>query len=119
MPADDADPVAVPEPAAALLPALDPTPMGWKERDWFLPEDRTPLYDRMGNIGPTVWWCGEVVGAWATRPDGTVVTHLLTDRGEAARRAVAVATEQLQPRLGGAVITPAFPTPLATELARG
>ena len=30
---DDTDPVDVPEPTAALLPALDPTPMGWKQRD--------------------------------------------------------------------------------------
>ncbi len=115
--ADDTDPVAVPEPTAALLPALDPTPMGWKERDWFLPADRTPLYDRMGNIGPTVWWHGEVVGAWATRADGTVVTRLLADRGAEAGRAVHEAAEQLQARLEGATVTPAFPTPLARELA--
>ncbi len=29
--ADDTGPVAVPPPRAALLPALDPTPMGWKQ----------------------------------------------------------------------------------------
>lgn len=28
--ADDAGPTGAPEPTAALLPALDPTPMGWK-----------------------------------------------------------------------------------------
>lgn len=115
--ADDSDPVDVPEPTAALLPALDPTPMGWKERDWFLPEDRTPLYDRMGNIGPTVWWGGEVVGAWATRSDGSITTRLLADRGADARRAVDEAAEQLHERLEGGVVIPAFPTPLATQLA--
>ena len=35
---DDTEPTASPEPWAALLPALDPTTMGWKERDWYLGE---------------------------------------------------------------------------------
>jgi hypothetical protein len=117
--AGDAEPVGVPPEKAVLLPALDPTPMGWKQRDWFLPEDRTELYDRMGNIGPTVWWAGEVVGGWATRTDGTIATRLLTDRGEAAARAVAQAAETLQTRLEGAAITPSFPTPLARRLSAG
>lgn len=34
--ANDPDEHATPEPVATLLPALDPTPMGWKHRDWFL-----------------------------------------------------------------------------------
>ncbi|MEV6840204.1 winged helix DNA-binding domain-containing protein, partial [Streptomyces sp. NPDC051133] len=33
---DDLEEVAEPEPWAALLPALDPTPMGWQRREWFL-----------------------------------------------------------------------------------
>jgi hypothetical protein len=115
--ADDADPVDPPEPTAALLPALDPTPMGWKEREWFLPADRTPLYDRMGNVGPTIWWGGEVVGAWATRPDGSIATQLVSDPGKDAAGAVDEAADQLHARLGGAVVTPAFPTPLAQQLA--
>src|SRR5262245_10478522 len=32
----DVDPVPEPDPWVALLPALDPTPMGWSHRDWFL-----------------------------------------------------------------------------------
>jgi hypothetical protein len=113
---DDTDPVDVPPPAAALLPALDPTPMGWKQRDWFLPEDSSGLYDRYGNVGPTVWWAGEVVGGWATDQDGRVVTRLLADRGDEAAQAVETVAEQLEARLGGAVVTPSFPTPLAREL---
>lgn len=34
--ADDLDSVEKAEPSAALLPTLDPTTMGWKERDWYL-----------------------------------------------------------------------------------
>jgi hypothetical protein len=116
--ADDTDPAAVPPESAALLPALDPTPMGWKERDWFLPEEWTPLYDRNGNIGPTVWWAGEVVGAWAVRGAGEVVTRLVVDRGSAAARAVKEVAEQLAARLEGAAVLPSFPTPLARELSR-
>ena len=114
--AGDTDPVDVPAPTAVFLPALDATPMGWKGRDWFLPEDRTPLYDRMGNIGPTVWWGGEVVGAWSTRGDGSIAVRLLSDRGAESARGVEAAAEELQGRLGGAVVTPSFPTPLSREL---
>src|SRR5262249_41994015 len=32
----DVDSEPAPEPWVALLPALDPTPMGWSQRDWFL-----------------------------------------------------------------------------------
>ena len=58
------------EPWAALLPALDPTVMGWKERDWYLGEHRPPLFDTAGNAGPTVWWNGRIVGGWSVRKDG-------------------------------------------------
>ncbi|HEX5401285.1 MAG TPA: winged helix DNA-binding domain-containing protein [Pseudonocardiaceae bacterium] len=111
---DVADEAAAP--TAALLPALDPTPMGWKERDWYLPEDTRPLFDRNGNIGPTVWWGGEVVGGWAVRADGSIATRLLVDRGAAAARAVAEAADTLRPRLEGTPVIPSFPTPLETEL---
>jgi len=54
LPADvDAAPALVP--GVALLPSLDPTAMGWTQRDWYLGPHRAPLYDRNGNIGPTVW----------------------------------------------------------------
>lgn len=112
---DTARPDPVP-PSAALLPALDATPMGWKSRQWFLPADYEAIYDRNGNIGPTVWWDGEIVGGWAVRPDGSVVTQLLVDRGAEAARAVDDQAELTRARLGGAVVTPSFPTPLEREL---
>lgn len=117
--AEDAAPVEDAEPTAVLLPALDPTPMGWKQREWFLPEDARPLYDTYGNVGPTVWWAGEVVGGWAVRSDGSVATELLTDRGDDARRAVDAAAEVLAARLGGAVVVPSFRTPLERGLGTG
>jgi hypothetical protein len=116
--AEDDGPTDGTEPTASLLPALDPTPMGWKQRDWFLPEGSAALYDAYGNIGPTLWWGGEVVGGWAVRPDGSVATELLTDRGEDARRAVDAAAEELTARLAGTVVVPAFRTPLERRLSR-
>ena len=116
--ADDTAPTDPREPVAVLLPALDPTPMGWKQREWFLPEDHGELYDAFGNIGPTIWWGGEVVGGWAVRPDGSVATELVRDRGDEVRRGVGAAAEALTGRLGGAVVVPSFRTPLERRLSR-
>jgi hypothetical protein len=41
--AEDTEPDPPAEPTAALLPALDPTPMGWQERDFYLGPHRGPL----------------------------------------------------------------------------
>src|SRR5205823_1138798 len=67
------------EPWPALLPALDPSAMGWRERTWFLGEHGPPLFDRSGNIGPTVWWDGRIIGGWAHRKDGEIAYRLLED----------------------------------------
>ncbi|MFF7993747.1 winged helix DNA-binding domain-containing protein [Kitasatospora xanthocidica] len=116
LPGDDA-PVPEPEPWAALLPALDPAVMGWRGRDWYLrPEDVPSLFDRAGNSGPTVWWCGEVVGGWAQRADGELVWRLFRDVGAEAERAVAAEAERLAGWLGEVRVTPRFRTPVEREL---
>ncbi|QKW27206.1 winged helix DNA-binding domain-containing protein [Streptomyces seoulensis] len=119
--AGDAEPVTAPErPWAALLPALDPTAMGWQQRDWYLaPGLRPALFDRSGNVGPTVWWNGRVVGGWAQRPDGEIVWRLLDAEGlgREAETAVAERAELLRRALGGTRVTPRFRTPLERELA--
>ena len=61
------DPV---EPWPALLPPLDPTTMGWFERDWYLGAYKAQLFDTSGNAGPTVWWDGRIVGGWRQSDDG-------------------------------------------------
>lgn len=114
---DDTDEVAPRAPVATLLPALDPTPMGWKERSWYLPEDPRPLFDAYGNIGPTIWWGGQVIGGWAVRSDGSVVSRILLDRGADAARAVDEASEDLAGRLAGTVVVPSFRTPLERDLS--
>jgi Winged helix DNA-binding domain len=114
--ADDLDPVPAPEPWAALLPALDPTTMGWAGRDFYLGPHRSALFDRNGNAGPTVWWDGRVVGGWAQRPTGEVVLRLLEDPGAEATAAVEAEAARLASWLGPVRVTPRFRTPLEREL---
>ncbi|MFI0963628.1 winged helix DNA-binding domain-containing protein [Streptomyces sp. NPDC021080] len=107
-------------PWAALLPGLDPTPMSRPDRDWFLePSLRPALFDRSGNVGPTVWWDGRVVGGWAQRPDGEIAWRLLDTAGvgREARGAVAAEADRLRAWVGDARITPRFRTPLERELS--
>ncbi|MFG2276526.1 winged helix DNA-binding domain-containing protein [Streptomyces chartreusis] len=119
----DAGPVDGPaEPWAALLPGLDPTAMGWQQRDWYVaPELRPSLFDGSGNVGPTVWWNGRVVGGWAQRGGGEIVWRLLADLGgeerQAAETAVAAQAERLRGWVGAARVTPRFRTPVEKELS--
>jgi hypothetical protein len=115
--AGDLEPTPAPEPWAALLPALDPTVMGWAGRGWFLGPHGPALFDRSGNAGPTVWWDGRVVGGWAHRPDGEVAFRLLEDVGSDATRAIEAAAERLAAWIGGVRVTPRFRTPLERELS--
>ncbi|GAA3526870.1 winged helix DNA-binding domain-containing protein [Aeromicrobium panaciterrae] len=100
LPGDDEPPAADVDPWVALLPALDPTIMGWKHRDFHLGPHRSLLFDVNGNAGPTVWSDGQVVGGWAQLDSGEVVVNLLTDIGSEATHAVDVVAESLTSMLG-------------------
>ena len=113
---DDVAPVRAPRPWVALLPALDATIMGWKERDWYLGDHGPLLFDRMGNAGPTVWCDGRVVGGWAQRKEGEIVYRLLEDIGAEAVAAVDRAAEAVQELVGDVRYTPRFPVPLDLKL---
>jgi hypothetical protein len=99
--AHDLDPVGEQPPWVALLPALDPTPMGWAQRQWYLGEHSAAVFDTMGNAGPTVWCDGRVVGGWTQLPSGEVVYRLLEDVGAQATSALDSAADDLQRWLGG------------------
>ena len=98
--ASDADPPPTPDPWVALLPALDPTAMGWKHRDFCLGPHRSQLYDVNGNAGPTVWADGRMVGGWAQRDDGEVVVRLLDDLGAETTNAIEKRAAELTATLG-------------------
>ncbi|WP_027346043.1 winged helix DNA-binding domain-containing protein [Hamadaea tsunoensis] len=116
--ADDLDRTPEPDPWVALLPPLDPTPMGWTRRGWYLGEHAERLFDRNGNVGPTVWADGRIVGGWAHRADGEIVFELLEDLGRARNAEVAAAAERLATWLGPVRLAPRgrVRAPLETEL---
>jgi hypothetical protein len=102
---DDTDEVPPPEPTAALLPALDSTPMSWQQRDWFLGEHAPRLFDANGNAGPTLWWDGRIVGGWAQARDGEIICRFLEDPGSDAVTAAQQAAERLSATLGAVRLT--------------
>ncbi|MCM2391462.1 winged helix DNA-binding domain-containing protein [Streptomyces albipurpureus] len=113
----DQEPEPESEPWAALLPGLDPSAMGWADRGFHLDSDhRAAIFDRAGNIGPSVWWNGQIVGGWAQRQDGEIVWRLLSDPGSEATAALEVEAARLSEWVGETRITPRFRTPLEREL---
>jgi Winged helix DNA-binding domain len=115
--ADDARPAPRARPWAALLPGLDPTVMGWKERAWYLGDHGPRLFDRNGNAGPTVWVDGRVVGGWAQTPRGGIEVELLEPVAAEARRRIDAERSRLREWLGDVRIKARFPGPLERILA--
>jgi hypothetical protein len=114
--AGDLDATRPVKPWAALLPALDPTIMGWRERAWYLGKHAPELFDRAGNAGPSVWLNGRVVGGWGQRPDGEVVFKLLEDVGRDGTAMIEAEVARLATWLGGQRVVPLFRTPLERTL---
>jgi Winged helix DNA-binding domain len=114
---DDLEPTERVDPWAALLPPLDPTTMGWFERDWYLGPYKPQLFDTSGNAGPTAWWDGRIVGGWRQSDDGEVVLQLLEDIGSEGRAALEGEAARLTEWLDGTRALPRFPSPLSKALA--
>jgi hypothetical protein len=120
--ADDADPdddADSDEPWIAFLPALDPTTMGWKQREWYLGDLARfggPVFDRNGNAGPTIWVDGRVVGGWGQRKSGEIAYQLLTDVPAKRASAIAVEAERIREVIGDARVNVRFPAPMQKEL---
>jgi hypothetical protein len=114
---DDVDPPAPAEPSVALLPGLDPSTMGWKQRDFHLDPAHGPvLFDRNGNGGPMIWVDGRIVGGWVQRADGTIALRVLEDIGAERHAEVECKAHELEQLLGDVRFTPRFPAPLQAEL---
>jgi hypothetical protein len=103
----------------ALLPALDPTPMGWAGREWYIGPHAASLFDRNGNVGPTVWAGGRIVGGWGQRRDGTVVARLLEPVPADVAEQVDARAAELQAWLGDTVVLPRFRTPTERAIHDG
>lgn len=110
LPDDPADEPPV-EPWAALLPVLDPTVMGWKERDFFLGPHAAALFDRNGNAGTTAWWDGRVVGCWVQDDAGVVEVRLLEEVPRAGRDALDTEAARLTAWLDGVRVSTVYPSP--------
>jgi hypothetical protein len=109
----DLEPTEPVAPWAALLPELDPTTMGWTERDWYLGEHRRELFDSSGNGGNTAWWDGRIVGGWSQSADGEVFVELLEDIGREGRESLDAEAAALTDWLAGTRVTGRYPSPLS------
>lgn len=116
---DDLDEVEPPGPWTALLPVLDPTIMGWKERDFHLGPHRARLFDTRGNAGTTAWVDGRAVGCWTQDEAGVVALHLLEPVPAAARRSLEADAARLTDWLGGVRVGTVYKSPAMTEVSRG
>lgn len=108
-----------PGPWVAVLPSLDASAMGWKDRAWYLPSSAWDAFDMgegVGNAGPTIWVDGRIVGAWAQKPDGELVTHWFEKVAPARRSEVADRLETVRSWLGGRVVKPRFPGRIQASL---
>ena len=114
---DDVETAEPIDPWPALLPPLDPTTMGWFERDWYLGPYKRQLFDTSGNAGPTAWWDGRIVGGWRQTDSGEVVLDLLENIGAEATRALEQEAARLTDWFGGTRALPRFPSPLSRERA--
>jgi hypothetical protein len=93
----------------AVLPSLDPTTMGWKDRAWYLDPACADAFDGVGNAGATIWADGRVVGAWAMGEDGSFLSHYFLEVSDATRRAVAHEAERLRALVGDTRFSVRFP----------
>lgn len=119
LPYDDSSPPGDDSPWVALLPGLDPTIMGWKERAFYLPEEAAPAWDRNGNAGPTIWVDGRVVGAWARTEKGEIRLHWFLDVPPDRRAEVESRAEEVGSWLVGTRYSVRFPGAInATLLGR-
>ncbi|MEM1333897.1 MAG: winged helix DNA-binding domain-containing protein [Actinomycetota bacterium] len=116
--AEDIDPVDPPTSTVALLPGLDSTTMGWKQRAWYV-DDRpaTGIFDRNGNAGPTIWLDGRVVGVWSQRNDGSIGVELHEPVDPGVSAVIATEADRITQWLGEIRVAWRYPTAATKRLA--
>ena len=107
----DDEPADAVEPWVALLPVLDPTVMGWKERGFYLGPHGPELFDRNGNAGTTAWVDGRVVGSWVQDADGMVRLVLLENIETGPLAALEAEAARLTDWLDGVTVGTVYPSP--------
>ena len=116
--AGDLDPTAPAEPTAALLPTLDPTTMGWKEREWYLGPHGKVLFDSTAMPAPP---CGGTGASSAAGRSGrTARSPSVCSRTSVptASRAIEAEAQRLAAWLGDVRFSPSFLPPFQRALAR-
>jgi hypothetical protein len=108
---EDVDEMPEVEPWVALLPVLDPTVMGWKERDFYLAPHRAQIFDTRGNAGSTAWVDGRVVGCWVQDRAGVVSVRMLEEVSAAARRRLDAEADRLTAWLAGVKVPTIYSSP--------
>jgi len=104
-------------PWVALLPGLDATTMGWKERSWYLSDAATArTFDRSSNAGPTIWRNGEVIGGWVQRDDGSVAHELFVDLSQRERQLLDEQIDRFVELVGDTRVRVRFPARNQREL---
>ena len=73
-------------------------------------------FDSVGNAGPTIWVDGRVVGAWAQRPDGELLTHYFLDVPRRTRAAVEAEAARLHALVGETRFSVRFPSHVQKRL---
>jgi hypothetical protein len=114
--AADDPPLAPVEPWVAVLPGLDPTIMGWKQREWYLPSTSLEVFDGVGNGGPSLWVDGRVVGGWAQNKDGSIHVHYFERVGADRRREIDQRIDELKSWIGETRFTVRFPGDIHARL---
>ncbi len=104
------------EPWVAVLPGLDPTTMGWKQRAWYLPAAARESFDSTGNGGPTLWVDGRIVGAWAQTRDGQIHTHYFEPVPAPRRRELDDRIAEVRAMIGDTRFTVRFPSHIHDRL---
>jgi hypothetical protein len=112
---DDLDSVSEPDAWVALLPVLDPSVMGWRERRFVLGGHAPALFDSVGNAGTTVWADGRVVGAWVQDNANRVRLTFLEKVPASHRSALDEQAERLTTWLDGQRVFSVYPSPAMRE----
>lgn len=103
--------------SVSLLPGLDSTTMGWKQRSWYVDDSAAAgIFDRNGNAGPTIWVDGKVVGVWTQRADGEIATESFVDLGSDVADLVEAESARLAVWLGNVRVNWRYPTPMTKRL---